>query len=595
MSTVLNLARKWRSKSFDQMVGQALPIRMLKNSLYLESFFPVYLFSGQRGCGKTSMARIFASAVNCEKLPDFQKNPKIIKVPCLECASCIAMANGQHPDFIEIDAASYTGVDNVRQIVDASSFLPVMGRKKIYLIDEVHMLSKAAFNAFLKVMEEPTSSVLFILATTDPQKILDTVKSRCFHVFFTPVDAPSLSNHLAAICQAENINFDQAGLDLIVKTTEGSARDAINLLEQVRFSTSNVTKQAVLNVLGHLDDERLVALFKILLFGGVAELLRYMKAQNVASYSAEFVWNKLNELIRAALWIKHGVEPQHFIEHLDVLKRMVQKCPVSKLHELLDVLYAHENSFLKTTAQHGLLEIILLKMCQKNNVDDNSGSSTPQNASAADVGDAAPVGHDLQDEGEDVEDEDEEEVEGMSVLKPWQNFLYDVEALQDPLLNSVFKQGICVRFNDTSKILEVAFSKELILFKDWLDGAARLWQPLLQKYFGGTATLKPLFTLENKTTDMPRKVATPFIKIEVSRESFVKKNVSEQPVNKEQSYKKNYVAPFNSGKKYGAPSEQLNPRIDVSDATVWKKATMILQYFPGTVREFKESAHEQKS
>ena len=126
----LNLARKWRSKTFDQIIGQELPIRMLKNSLYLESFFPVYLFSGQRGCGKTTMARIFAAAVNCEQLPEFQKNPKSHSVPCLKCFSCQSMMAGKHPDFIEIDAASHTGVDNVRQIIDAASLLPVHGQKK---------------------------------------------------------------------------------------------------------------------------------------------------------------------------------------------------------------------------------------------------------------------------------------------------------------------------------------------------------------------------------------------------------------------------------------------------------------------------------
>src|SRR5271156_392412 len=148
MSTVtLNLARKWRSKSFDRIVGQDLLIRMLKNSLFLGQYFPVYLFAGQRGCGKTTTARVFAAAVNCERLSDFKKQPKEFSVPCLTCTSCVAMAAGKHPDFIEIDAASHTGVDNIRQIIDAASLLPLMGQKKIYLIDEAHMLSKAAFNA----------------------------------------------------------------------------------------------------------------------------------------------------------------------------------------------------------------------------------------------------------------------------------------------------------------------------------------------------------------------------------------------------------------------------------------------------------------
>src|SRR5688572_28013273 len=178
----LNLSRKWRSQNFDQIVGQELSIRILKNSLYLAHFFPVYLFSGQRGCGKTSTARIFAAAINCDSLPLIQKNPKTHSIPCLNCNSCIAIREGNHPDFIEIDAASHTGVDNIRSIIESSSLLPLMGRKRVYLINEAHMLSKAAFNAALKILEEPPATVLFILATTNPHKIIDTVRSRCFQL-----------------------------------------------------------------------------------------------------------------------------------------------------------------------------------------------------------------------------------------------------------------------------------------------------------------------------------------------------------------------------------------------------------------------------
>jgi len=163
----LNLARKWRPKTFDDIVGQEISVRMLKNGLYLKKFFPVYLFAGQRGCGKTSTARVFASAINCQNLENFQNNPTSNKLPCLECESCKSMLQANHPDFIEIDAASHTGVENVRQILESCTYKPIFGQKKIYLIDEAHMLSKAAFNAFLKVLEEPPSSALFILATTE--------------------------------------------------------------------------------------------------------------------------------------------------------------------------------------------------------------------------------------------------------------------------------------------------------------------------------------------------------------------------------------------------------------------------------------------
>ena len=146
----LNLARKWRPKDFKQIIGQEIPIKILLNSLYLKKLFPVYLFAGPRGCGKTSTARIFAAAINCEQLINFQNKPNSHSIPCLKCESCKSMLNAQHPDFIEIDAASHTGVENVRQILQNCVYIPLSGNKKIYLIDEAHMLSKASFNAFLK-------------------------------------------------------------------------------------------------------------------------------------------------------------------------------------------------------------------------------------------------------------------------------------------------------------------------------------------------------------------------------------------------------------------------------------------------------------
>ncbi|HEB41719.1 MAG TPA: DNA polymerase III subunit gamma/tau, partial [Candidatus Dependentiae bacterium] len=262
----LNLARKWRSQDFDHIIGQDLLIRMLKNSLYIGQYFPVYLFSGQRGCGKTTTARVFASALNCKRLAEFRKEPKNISIPCLTCDSCCAMREGKHPDFIEIDAASHTGVDNVRHIIESSSLLPLMGQKKIYLIDETHMLSKSAFNALLKILEEPPSSALFILATTNLDKIIDTVRSRCFQLFFAPVDQRPLLKHLNSICKQEGITCKTAALELIVSQTEGSVRDALNLLEQVRFSSSVVTKDAVLKVLGHIDDKQLINMLEAVLF-----------------------------------------------------------------------------------------------------------------------------------------------------------------------------------------------------------------------------------------------------------------------------------------------------------------------------------------
>jgi len=357
----LNLTRKWRSKNFKEVIGQPLAIRILQNSLYLKQFFPVYLFAGQRGCGKTSTARIFAAAVNCTRLEDFQKDPRKFHLPCLECESCIAMSKSQHPDFIEIDAASHTGVDNIRNIIDASSFLPLLSHKKIYLIDEAHMLSKAAFNAFLKILEEPPPSVIFILATTDMQKILDTVKSRCFQIFFDPVEYQIIAKHLEKICTSENISFDEQGLLALSKEADGSVRDAINLLEQVRFATKKVTKQAVLSVLGHVDEATLLELFEKVIQGDLQKLLMFCTDLEKYEFSIEYIWAQLIELVYDAILIKYNVPPREFITLSEHYQNLITYSDIDRLTSLFEMLCSQEQNLLKTTKKLRFLEMTLLQ------------------------------------------------------------------------------------------------------------------------------------------------------------------------------------------------------------------------------------------
>jgi len=327
MSTViLNLSRKWRSQDFDQIVGQDLAVRILKNSLYLGHFFPVYLFAGQRGCGKTSTARIFAAAVNCAALPLFQKDPKKSSIPCLVCDSCVAMRDGNHPDFVEIDAASHTGVDNIRSIIESSSLLPLMGRKRVYLIDEAHMLSKAAFNAALKILEEPPATALFILATTNQHKIIDTVRSRCFQLFFTPIPFNPLKNHLQTICKKEKIAYTDDALDLIVRHTEGSARDALNLLEQVRFASAVVNQESVLSLLGHIGDQQILDLIRLVIQGNPTDLVQLIHSLQIDQSKAEFIWQRMVVLLRALIWFKHGVNPQDIVTTVTMLDSSALWC-----------------------------------------------------------------------------------------------------------------------------------------------------------------------------------------------------------------------------------------------------------------------------
>ncbi|HWB54210.1 MAG TPA: DNA polymerase III subunit gamma/tau, partial [Tepidisphaeraceae bacterium] len=221
------LARRYRSNNFDQLVGQDHVAQTLKKAIESGRLAHAYLFCGTRGTGKTSTARILAKALNC------QKTKKPTPEPCGECESCKAIARGEDMDVIEIDAASNTGVDNIREVIENSQYRPAHSRFKIYIIDEVHMLSKSAFNALLKTLEEPPEHVKFILATTEPEKVLPTILSRCQRYDFRNISTREIAEHLKGICKQEKIGADEEALFLVAKAGAGSMRDALSLLDRL--------------------------------------------------------------------------------------------------------------------------------------------------------------------------------------------------------------------------------------------------------------------------------------------------------------------------------------------------------------------------
>ena len=546
----LNLARKWRSKQFDQIVGQELSVRMLKNSLYLNQLFPVYLFSGQRGCGKTTTARVFAAALSCYSLTDFQKNPKTTVVPCLTCESCLAMAAGNHPDFIEIDAASHTGVDNVRTLIEAASLLPVMGKKKIYLIDEAHMLSKAAFNAFLKILEEPPATVIFMLATTDPQKILETVRSRCFQLFFPAINTQALVKHLQEVCAQEKIKADVKALELIVKETQGLARDALNLLEQVRFSTGTVTQEAVLKALGHLSEEQLLGILEKIVQGNLHDLLQYLQVINFQVYDATSIWQKFIELVRLALFVKSGAIDAGAITQKERFESIVQKMSIDQLGYFLKNLYQQELLLAKTTVQHGLLEMVFLEMCRP--------LLQPTTGAPVVVQPQTQKVTAIQQQAEPVA------VINSVVADPvqniaWTQFIHKIEQLSDPLLNSIFKQATFVSFDQVTKKLVISFAQEATLFTDWLKETEKIWLVLLKDIFGESVEYSAQF---GQATSM----------------------ANNKTVQKEQGAMQQQ-AQTTSHKIISPVARQKAATVNVSDKEAFKTANQLLDTFGGTIVE----------
>ena len=276
------LARKWRPKTFADVVGQEHIVTALANGLKDNRLHHAYLFSGTRGVGKTSIARLFAKGLNCVH--------GVTATPCGECENCKAIEQGNFIDLIEIDAASRTKVEDTRELLDNVQYKPVVGRFKVYLIDEVHMLSRHSFNALLKTLEEPPEYVKFLLATTDPQKLPVTILSRCLQFHLKALDETQISQHLAHILTQENIPFEDPALIKLAKAAQGSIRDSLSLTDQaIAMGDRQVTNSVVSNMLGLLDDNYSVDILYALHQGNGELLMRTL--QRVADAAGD--WDKL--------------------------------------------------------------------------------------------------------------------------------------------------------------------------------------------------------------------------------------------------------------------------------------------------------------
>jgi DNA polymerase-3 subunit gamma/tau len=266
MSATTVLARKWRPKNFAQLAGQQHVVQALGNALSQNRLHHAYLFTGTRGVGKTTIARIFAKSLNCEI--------GITDTPCGVCSACTEIDSGRFVDLIELDAASNTQVDNMRELLDGAMYAPSSGRFKVYIIDEVHMLSKNAFNAMLKTLEEPPLHVKFILATTDPQKIPVTVLSRCLQFNLKQLPPALIATHLQYVLGQENIPFENAALNLVARAAQGSMRDALSLMDQaIAYSSGQVDEALVRTMLGAIDQGYLFDLLEKVSEGAGAELI----------------------------------------------------------------------------------------------------------------------------------------------------------------------------------------------------------------------------------------------------------------------------------------------------------------------------------
>lgn len=361
MSSYIVLARKWRPQTFADLVGQQHIAVTLQNAIMQNRVAHAFLFTGSRGVGKTSSARIFAKALNCEHAP--------CEEPCNACQSCREITEGRSLDVVEIDGASNRGINEIREVLEAVRYAPSRDRYKIYIIDEVHMLTTEAFNALLKTLEEPPAHVVFIFATTDPNKIPVTILSRCQRYDFKRISNEDLFAHLSSIAHAEQIDFEPSALRLIARTARGGVRDALSAMDQViAFAPPPITGDRAAEVLGVATRETLTAMVKAILDQDVAKAIACIGrvehyGQNLALFA-----NDLLEFLRDATVV--AAAPQSDIptelspaERAEIRSWLTQ-ASIDRFQRLFHIWYQTTDSLSKNLSPRLALEMAAIRMCQ---------------------------------------------------------------------------------------------------------------------------------------------------------------------------------------------------------------------------------------
>ncbi len=358
------LYRTYRPSTFDEVAGQQHIVKTIKNALATGKIAHAYLFTGPRGTGKTTMAKLLAKALNCDEG---------IGCQCNECKNCKAIIEGTHPDVLEIDAASNNGVDEVRDLIDKVKYGTILGRYKVYIIDEVHMMSTGAFNALLKTLEEPPEHVIFILATTEPHKILPTILSRCQRYDFTKVSDDDIKERIRVILESEDIVYNDEAVNLIISLADGGMRDALSILDQVlTYSGGRLNVEDILEMFALESTEEKINLIYSILDGNVSDVLTRLSQYIGRGTDIKRLTNDLLMILKDILIYQTTFDTK-YLEQLNAeqVVEVANKTKQNNVLKMIEVLMETLKDYKNVTAITPLFEVTLLKLSSMNVIDDN--------------------------------------------------------------------------------------------------------------------------------------------------------------------------------------------------------------------------------
>ncbi|MBY6839028.1 DNA polymerase III subunit gamma/tau [Clostridium botulinum] len=355
------LYREWRPKTFNDVVGQEHITTTLKNEILNDRIAHAYLFCGTRGTGKTSTAKVMAKALNCFNLQDGE--------PCNECEMCKKINEGLSMDVTELDAASNNGIDRIRDIIDDTKYPPQEGKYKIYILDEVHMLSGGAVNAFLKTLEEPPSNVIFILATTDPQKLPITILSRCQRFDFKRINQKDISDRLRKITEAQNVNVDDKSLDLIARVADGAMRDSLSILDQaIAMGDNNIKYDDLISILGLVTNEYLFDITNSIVDRNIEKAMVIIDKLVFSGKDIHLFIKDLIGHFRNLLMVKVSNTPEEILdmslENIELIKEQGKKIRIEEIMRGIRILQEGEANSKVSKQSRLYLELSIIKMCK---------------------------------------------------------------------------------------------------------------------------------------------------------------------------------------------------------------------------------------